>query len=199
LILAFLLLLNAVLVFGSTTDWVTGDPSDFAEGAPSSGSWAVPYLSSVSVVPPPSEAVAPGRALIDMRICAVNNGTESAFVRLSVSPHITSRDGVTPLSAQFDAQLLATSDETCWRAGGDGWYYYLDILPPGQQTPPLFTGVKLANNLGDLYREAVCQVGVVCEAVGTRTWAYRVGWWGSEQAPSAPSAAEIDGILQGRQ
>lgn len=197
LVLAFSFLLCAVVVFGSTADWVTGEDAS-ADGASADGSPDTPYLSQVRAVRPLPETVAPGRPLVGMQIAAVNDGSKPAFVRLMVTPYITMRDGVTPLLAQLDAQLLARLDEAYWRSGGDGWYYYLDILPPGRQTPPLFTEVKLAGNLDDSYREADCQVSVECEAVHTRAGAYRLSWWGSDRVPAAPLAAEIDAILRDR-
>jgi len=83
-------------------------------------------------------------------------------------------------------------DGKMWADGGDGYYYYLGLLNPGQTTAqPLFTSVTLAPDLGPEYNNATMKIGIKLEASEAVRAKYRDGWWRNGDNPPASPAALI--------
>jgi len=129
------------------------------------------------------------------RVGAVVSGNRDSFVRLLVIPtFVDDSDPNLPpivLPAVFGTHIILDDGDyntTNWAYGGDGYYYYLGVLKPGDSTDDmgqnLFNTVKLADNLPPEYENAHLVIEVKCEASGTEKWDYRAGWWGSEAAIS---------------
>jgi hypothetical protein len=152
----------------------------------------------VDVFTPPA-TLAPSVS-IEKRVGAQNNKTIPAFVRLIVLPSIVMADGKTVLPAKLGEQVLITDlNTTDWRAGGDGFYYYLHMLQPGESTDVidknLFNHVQLAAGLPADYDGALLKIEVKCEAVRAYKWDYRQYWWDSASAPVANPLQGIDTAL----
>ena len=85
-----------------------------------------------------------------------NTGKSAVYVRAMAV--VSSGD------ASVDPGLIAvTQYGSSWENGGDGFYYYTEILPAGQTTrDPLFTGVTVSKDVPetatfsvDVYQESV--------------------------------------------
>jgi len=157
----------------------------------------------VTVPPMPGEQV-------PKSVGAENRGEIDAFVRLLVLPVLVASDG-TLLPAKLgptsdpDAHIIALDlnefDGTTgdWRYGGDGYWYYLHKLGPGENTDTLgknlFNTVMLSPTLDDKYKNAQLVIEVKMEAVETSRKNYRVGWWGNNVPQTVEPLKTIDEIL----
>ena len=138
--------------------------------------------------------VDPGQT-VEKAVRAENTGTEPGFVRLLVLTEIISKDGI-PLPADSSALTYNDVNTAKW-VKVDGWWYYLDVLEPGDVTPNLFSGVTLSASLDDEYQNAGMKIEVKMEASDIKKWSYRAGWWPqhpSNAAPPAPFDA-VDSVL----
>jgi hypothetical protein len=148
----------------------------------------------------------------EKRVGAVNQNEKPAFVRLLVMPTFLAADGKTVLPAVFGTHVMLTDINLAawngsawnggdWAEGGDGYYYYLHVLPGGASTDAddldqnLFNHVKIADTLPIEYQNAQLRIEVKCEAVGIQKWHYRLGWWGHTPAPTNPTLNNIDVAL----
>jgi hypothetical protein len=137
-------------------------------------------------------------------VSATNTGELPGFVRLMVLAEVTAADGTLLPSGEgvlayggLDLYHPADNPDALWADGGDGYYYYLGRVAPGETAaPPLFTAVSLADGLGPAYDGAGMRIDVKVEASGTARQEYRAGWWGSEAPPDAAALLLIDDILQ---
>jgi len=138
--------------------------------------------------------VDPGDTVVKA-VRAENTGTLPGFVRLLVLTEIISQDGV-PLPAGPSAITYNDINTTKW-IKVDNWWYYLDVLEPGEVTPNIFSGVTLSASLPDEYQNAGMKIEVKMEASDIKKWSYRAGWWPqhpSNAAPPAPFNA-VDSVL----
>jgi len=135
--------------------------------------------------------------LVDKTVGAKNTEDIDAFVRVMAFP-VAGKDQ-TPLSALNGVEVIYENlNTTDWTYGDDGYYYYLGVLAPGEETAPLFTGVqlKIDDEVKDDYQNANFDIVVKVEATGTKTNEYRLSWWGSTDAQSADPLKTIDETLQ---
>jgi hypothetical protein len=183
-------ILSITLLLGGTYAWTKSTNSVTNRLDARQHTFDIP---AVDVFTPPSAPVEPGK-WVSKKVGATNTGDLSGFVRLLVLPTIVAADGITVLPARIGKEVDATLN-TSWLYGGDGYYYYLDELEPGQSAPPLFEGVALAAGLDDRYKMASLTIEVKCEAVDTKQWNYRIGWWGSAAAPTNATHRLIDTVL----
>lgn len=189
----FSIVFAVIVLLGSVWAWFTGTDSVWNKLRVRQYDFRVDL---VDVFTPPDVPVKPNLP-IPKKVSAANTGLLPGFVRVMAFPVITASDGVTPLNAEMGKQVLADLNTKKWKDGGDGYYYYLDILQPGEETEPLFNEVRVLNELGAEYNNAQLMIEVKSEAVGIAKWEYRVGWWGSEAEPSGV-LYEIDSILSQR-
>lgn len=56
-------------------------------------------------------------------------------------------------------------NDTDWTAGEDGYYYYNEILAPGEVTEPLFTTVSFDTGMNNLYQNSTAAVDVAAYGV----------------------------------
>ncbi len=75
-------------------------------------------------------------------ITAENICDENMYLRMRLSIGGTSADGKTFMLSEEEVEYAANASGG-WQAGGDGWYYYADALPPGSSTAPLLAEDKL--------------------------------------------------------
>lgn len=133
--------------------------------------------------------------LVAKKVSAVNTGDINAFVRVMVFPVATL--GQTPLPIDDGVEVVYEQlNTTDWLAGSDGYYYYLRLLLPGEEAAALFNGVtlKLTNDRQAEFADAYIDIIVKTEAAGTND--YRLGWWGSQDAPAKEPYQTIDNALQ---
>ncbi|MDR1797016.1 MAG: hypothetical protein LBR44_06150 [Clostridiales Family XIII bacterium] len=182
----------AAIVLETTFAWFTGKDSV-------TNPLRVPQLPfHVSVVDEfarPPAPPAPGGAWIPKRVGAANDGELRAVVRVLALPMVTAADGETVLPARLGAEVEADMDSARWADGGDGYYYWLGVLAPGEATDDLFTQVRLAAGLDDRYKGARLVIEVKAEASWASVGDYRTGWWGSDAVPGNGTLAQIDGVL----
>jgi hypothetical protein len=186
-------ILAAVLLLGSTLALMQS--SDSITNRLSSPQYRFD-VSIVEVFEPPTDPITPGGDPIEKRVSATNTGHLPGFVRLLVLPTVIAADGHTVLPAHIGTEIIADLNTSEWADGGDGYYYYLDVLAPTQTTPALLSAVSLAENLDERYKGATLNIEVKCEAIGIKKWDYRVGWWGSPDAPGDTNLVPIDEILR---
>lgn len=192
-VILFSVIFAVLMALGSTLAWFTAVDTRTNEMKAEQYDF---NIKAVDVFTEPDTPVNPGDDPVEKIVGAANKGTLPGFVRLLALPVIVASDGVTVLPANMGAQLIADINTTQWKYGGDGYYYYLDVLEPGEETPPLFTQVQLADTLGDEYKNATFKIEVKCEASGIEKWDYRIGWWGSENPPADENLAAVDNVLQ---
>lgn len=127
------------------------------------------------------------------RVTAFNNGDIDAFVRIMAFP--VASQGQTPLPLSEGVEVIYDNlNTTDWQDGGDGYFYYVGLLQPGEVAPALFTGVTLrivGDNKAD-YADAYFDIIVKSEATGTNVADYRLSWWGSDATPTNPRYKVID-------
>jgi len=140
-------------------------------------------------VPPASLT---GGTQVEKRSWVENDGDVPFFVRVKVFPVLSSPDSPQHFEAQFGKQLRFVGlnvglDETNWMDGGDGWFYYYGVVPPGGQTEPLFEKVELDGSV-DAYPGAQLTVTLIAETVEIRKFGggtrfhYKEAWWGNATA-----------------
>jgi len=196
-ILLMCILIASVMTVGTTLAWfVVSERKVNKLTTPPDQTFRIKVLDIFEEPPTP-----PGKGdSFAKTVGAVNVGDKRGLVRVMLLPVFESDDG-TLLPASFGDQLIFTINESNWLYGGDGYYYYLHILEPGQDTNTLgrnlFTQVTLSEDLGDEYIDATLRIEVKCEAVDLKQDNYRVAWWGSASVPSDTTLQSIDAILAG--
>lgn len=138
---------------------------------------------------------------IPKKVSAKNNRNTAGFVRLMVHPKIEKKtpNGIELLPAEIGKQVTLLEGATKeWRAGGDGYFYYVKKVNPGEETLPLFKAVKLtvSDEEQEKYKGSRLSILVKTEASVIPTEDYRLSWWGSKESPSSDSLKEIDKLLQ---
>ncbi|MCL2332069.1 MAG: hypothetical protein FWC54_01085 [Actinomycetia bacterium] len=128
----------------------------------------------------------------------VNTGDVPSFARVLVLVEIVSENGELLAATPGVTYTFNDLDTSSWADGGDGYYYYLGKLSPGQTTvQPLFSSVTLASGLGPEYNNARMKVEVKLEAAEAIRATYRDGWWRNGDVPPASTALiNIDNLLK---
>ena len=200
--LIFTILLSFVLIAGSTLAWYTAaDTVQNEIDTPKPKNFDV-HL--VDLFEPPVTPPAPDNEFYKA-VGAHNTGGVPAFVRLYVAPVIFGADGVSVLPASIGPESANPASTTpaiimddlaasSWVRGPDDYWYYLGRLDPGQQTPNLFSVLRLNPNLGEEYLESNLRIEVIVEAADTAN--YRYAWWGITAAPTTAGLAAVDALLQ---
>ncbi|MDR1815887.1 MAG: hypothetical protein LBR00_04295 [Clostridiales Family XIII bacterium] len=186
------LLVGAALMLDGTFAWFTGVDSRVN---PLRVPQLVFHVSAVDEFTPPQTPPTPGGAAIPKRVGATNDGDLRAVVRLLALPQILAADGETVLPARLGGEVEADMESLLWVPGGDGYYYWIGVLAPGETTEDLFTEVKLKSGLAETYEGAKLIIEIKTEASVASVRDYRLGWWGSESAPTDATLAQIDGVL----
>jgi predicted ribosomally synthesized peptide with SipW-like signal peptide len=181
------------LLLGGTSAWFRSSNSVTNKFGTPQYQFDVPAVDEFT---PPSVPLEPGDQTAK-KVGAINRGDLPGFVRLLILPTVVAADKATVLPARIGNEIKIKLNTTDWADGGDGYYYYLSKLPAGQSTPDLFSEVGLASGLDGQYKGATLTVEVKCEAVDTRQWNYRIGWWGSDAAPTDTARLAVDTALNG--
>lgn len=105
------------------------------------------------------EGVMPGATVT--KIPEVKNaGANPVFVRVSVEKSI-----VLAGQGEVDLSLLRLDLNTKDWTEKDGYYYYKEILAPGETTEPLFTTVTFDVTMGNEYQNAKAYIDLEAQAV----------------------------------
>ncbi len=142
--------------------------------------------------------IKPGEEL-EKKVRIINTGTIKQFIRVMLQPEISKKvnnvDRIFP--AEIGNELELDLDLAHWKAGGDGYYYYLDALKPKKATSYLFTKVKVKNNLGKEYDQGKVTLLVKVETSNTAEYVYRDAWW-QGVTPTSGSLQVIDSHLKSK-
>ena len=108
--------------------------------------------------------VMPGMSI--SKIAQVSNtGASDAYVRVAVDKVIQLAAGV---AGTPDAGLVSidfnTTDWTYQEKDGIGYYYYNQVLKPGELTVPLFTTVTFNKSMDNLYQGSSVEIDVAAYA-----------------------------------
>lgn len=104
--------------------------------------------------------VLPGKAV--SKIVQIKNvGDNSAWLRISVAKAIELAEGV---EGEADVSLVSYNVDTEHWTEKDGYYYYNVALNSGETTQPLFTEVRFASNMGNMYQESKAIIKVTAQA-----------------------------------
>ncbi|MHC5229560.1 hypothetical protein ACYSNW_14945 [Enterococcus sp. LJL99] len=123
---------------------------------------------------------------VSKKVKVKNTGTVKQFVRVMVHPMIVKKlsDEEQLLPAKIGKEIILDIDTKNWKLGSDGYYYYLDSLPPEAATPELFTNVSLnkdvineKNQYYSAYEDSAFSLSIKIEAINTTGYAYRDSWW----------------------
>ena len=196
------IIVSMLLVAGSTLAWFISTDS---KENPFAGGKQRFSIDLVDEFKTPDAPVYRG-AKFDKKVGAVNTGDVPGFVRLLVQPVIFANDssGATPLPAEIGKEvLLLDLDTTKWKLGEDGYYYYMGVLMPGEEAPPLFTKAQISGSLGPEYDNATLKIEVKAEGVDYYPWHYRDAWWDYNDpwwydltGPTAPLASGNIGDIE---
>lgn len=138
---------------------------------------------------------------VEKKVTIVNTGTVDQFVRVMLHPEIQLENNGSNrlLPSKIGREVILDIDNTNWKLGEDGYYYYLNRLKPGNSNAAknLFTQVKLTSELGQEYEQASFKLLVKVEAINCGKYAYRDAWWQGISVNTGTSQ-EIDKILDGK-
>ncbi|OEG11720.1 hypothetical protein BCR21_09940 [Enterococcus ureasiticus] len=129
------------------------------------------------------------------KVTVENTGTVNQFVRVMLHPEIRLESGESTrlLPSKIGEEVLLDLNFTNWKFGEDGYYYYLNVLKPGESNAAenLFTEIKLKNDLGLEYHKAAFSLLIKVEAINCSQYAYRDAWWQGD-TPSSGVLQAID-------
>lgn len=92
-----------------------------------------------------------------------NTGASAAWIRVKVDKNIQLQGEGTPDTNLVELNL----NDTDWKLGQDGYYYYNQALKPDAVTTPIFTAVTFDAAMGNEYQNATASVDVSAQAVQT--------------------------------
>ena len=197
--MVFSILFAAVLILGSTLAWYTTADrvNNHLYGRTFDGDFAI-VLKDVF---PPDDPPEPGETIYKT-VGAENVGFKPGFVRLLVLPVMIAANGETVLPATIgltvtDTIVILDMGSKWVYCPADGYYYYLDVILPGQSAQDLFTELELNSGIGPEYASADLKIEVKCEAAGVNN--YRSSWWAIADSIAAPVPwSAIDAALQSK-
>ena len=94
-----------------------------------------------------------------------NTDDGDAWIRIAVKKVAEKSDGT--MVDVADNLMLTNYNTRNWLDGNDGYYYYYRALKSGETTEPLFTNVKLADNLNSEIKASKYHLSLQAEAVQT--------------------------------
>ena len=90
-----------------------------------------------------------------------NIGVQPAWIRISLAKGLSLAEGI---EGEADTSLFTFDINTEYWLERDGYYYYKDVLSPGQTTEPLFTEVRFSSYMGNMYQQSKATVYVNAQA-----------------------------------
>lgn len=107
------------------------------------------------------DLVMPGD-VIDKIVSVTNDGDNPIWVRIRLDRSILLAGEAADVD--FNVLGLDLNDED-WTEGADGWFYYNEILAPGETTENLFTQVTFPTSLGNAFMNAKVEIDVLAQGV----------------------------------
>lgn len=121
-----------------------------------------------------------------------NDGQTSQFVRVMILPVFVDDSGV--LQEIKLSDLAVDLNTTNWKDGGDGYFYFLDILKANATTSSVFTQIKVPGSFG----KGQLSLHVKAEAITAGGNQYRQAFWNSTAAQTVEPLLSIDNTLDGK-
>ena len=100
--------------------------------------------------------------VIDKIVSVTNDGDNPIWVRIKLDRSIILAGEAADVD--FNVLGLDLNDED-WTEGTDGWFYYNEILAPGETTENLFTQVTFPTSLGNAFMNAEVEIDVLAQGV----------------------------------
>lgn len=110
-----------------------------------------------------------------------NTGTADFYARARAVKTVVAADGETELPNDV---VSLNIDSEKWIAGDDGWYYYNELLKPGDK-PAFFSEVAFAGSMGNEYQN--CTVTIAVDAQGVQTKNNPIPEGGVTEIPGWPA------------
>lgn len=107
------------------------------------------------------DLVMPGD-VIDKIVSVTNDGDNPIWVRIRLDRSILLAGEAADVD--FNVLGLNLNDED-WTEGVDGWFYYNEVLAPGETTENLFTQVTFPTTLGNAFMNAEVEIDVLAQGV----------------------------------
>lgn len=107
------------------------------------------------------DLVMPGD-VIDKIVSVTNDGANPIWVRIRLDRSILLAGEAADVD--FNVLGLDLNDED-WTEGVDGWFYYNEVLAPGETTENLFTQVTFPTSLGNEFMNAEVEIDVLAQGV----------------------------------
>ena len=119
---------------------------------PEGGGDPVPFVDVIDVLP--------GMGV--SKIVQIKNvGVQPAWIRVSVEKSLQLADG---LIGEVDLSLITYDLNKQYWIEQDGYFYYKEILSPGETTEPLFTKVMFATDMSNIYQHSKAVVRINAQA-----------------------------------
>lgn len=100
--------------------------------------------------------------VIDKIVSVTNDGANPIWVRIRLDRSIL----LAGEAANVDFNVLGLDlNEEDWTEGVDGWFYYNEVLAPGETTENLFTQVTFPTSLGNEFMNAEVEIDVLAQGV----------------------------------
>ena len=100
--------------------------------------------------------------VVDKIVSVTNDGDNPIWVRIKLDRSIILAGEAADVD--FNVLGLDLNDED-WTEGTDGWFYYNEILVPGETTENLFTQVTFPTSLGNAFMNARVEIDVLAQGV----------------------------------
>lgn len=100
--------------------------------------------------------------VIDKIVSVTNDGDNPIWVRIRLDRSILLAGEAADVD--FNVLGLDLNDED-WTEGADGWFYYNEVLAPGETTENLFTQVTFPTSLGNEFMNAEVEIDVLAQGV----------------------------------
>ena len=100
--------------------------------------------------------------VVDKIVSVTNDGDNPIWVRIKLDRSIILAGEAADVD--FNVLGLDLNDED-WTEGEDGWFYYNEILAPGETTENLFTQVTFPTSLGNAFMNAKVEIDVLAQGV----------------------------------
>ncbi|WP_313127146.1 hypothetical protein [Proteiniclasticum ruminis] len=100
--------------------------------------------------------------VVDKIVSVTNDGDNPIWVRIKLDRSIILAGEAADVD--FNVLGLDLNDED-WTEGTDGWFYYNEIIAPGETTENLFTQVTFPTSLGNAFMNAKVEIDVLAQGV----------------------------------
>lgn len=111
-----------------------------------------------------------------------NNSQSPALIRVAIVPRWMQKVGEIeqPWAGDVSSKTVSITlgDSKAWIDGGDGYFYYTEIVQKGEKTDSVIANVKanIKDSDVELYKDKILMVDVKSEAVQASLEAYKKAW-----------------------